>query len=88
MRRIHYENLHVGEVLTPALERNTRNSRRSVFDGDNVCLDLAIHSPPPEPAGDSLHRVVGCFAEPQGVARIGAQRRPSGRKGRKGDAKA
>src|SRR5262249_63317 len=40
----------------------------SSFNGDNVCLDLAVHSTPPEPLADSLRRDVGCFAKPRGIA--------------------
>ena len=36
----------------------------SVFDGDNVCLDLTVYTPPPEPLGDSLCGMVGCRAKP------------------------
>jgi hypothetical protein len=50
------------------LERNTHNSRMSVFDGDNVRLDLAVDRAPPEPLGDSLRRNVGGFTEPGGTA--------------------
>ena len=50
------------------LARNTLDSRPSVFDGDNVCLNLAVYSPPPEPLTDSFRRKVSCFAEPRGVA--------------------
>ena len=46
------------------------NSRLSAFDGDNVCLDLAVHSLAPKPLGDRFRRDVGCFAEPRGVARL------------------
>ena len=52
------------------LERNTHNAPLSVFDGDNVRLNLAVYSPPPEPLGDSFRRKVGCFAEARGVARL------------------
>lgn len=48
-------------------ERNTLNSRLSVFDGDNACLALAVYRPPPEPLGDSFRRKVGCFAGKIGV---------------------
>ena len=51
-------------------KRITRNSRPSVFDGDNVCLDLAVDRPPPEALGDSFRDDVGCFAKPRGVARL------------------
>src|SRR6266849_4663332 len=46
------------------------NRRLSVFGGDNVRLDLAVHSPPPETLGDRLRRGVGCFAESRIVARL------------------
>jgi hypothetical protein len=52
------------------LARNTLNSRLSAFDGDNVCLDLAVHIASPEPLGDRFRRDVGCFAEPRDVARL------------------
>ncbi len=41
---------------------------QSSFIGDNVCLDLAVDSAPPEPLADSLRRDVGCFAKPRGIA--------------------
>lgn len=40
----------------------------SAFNADNVCLDPAVDSAPPEPLGDSLRRDVGCFAKPRGIA--------------------
>ena len=52
------------------LERNTFNSRPSVFYGDNVRLDLGVHSPPAEPLGDRFGDDVGGFAEQRGVARL------------------
>jgi hypothetical protein len=52
------------------LERNTFNSRLSVLNGDNVSLDLGVHSPPPKPLGDRFSRDVGGFAEQRGVARL------------------
>ena len=57
-------------VFPPRRDRHTHNSRLSVFDSDNVRLDLAVHGPPPEPLGDRLRRDVGRFAEPRSVARI------------------
>src|SRR5688572_7571010 len=42
----------------------------SAFDGDNMCLDLAVHRAAPEALGDGLGRDVGCFAKPRGVARL------------------
>jgi hypothetical protein len=50
--------------------RDTRKSPRSVFKGDNVRLDLAVYSSPPEPPGDGFRRNVGGFAKPRGVARL------------------
>lgn len=44
------------------LERKASASRVS-FNGDNMCLDLAVHSTPPEPPGDRFR----CFAEPRGI---------------------
>ena len=49
------------------LERNPRGSL-SAFDGDNVCLDLAVDSSSPEPFGNSLRRDVGRFAKPGRIA--------------------
>jgi len=40
----------------------------SVFNGDNVCLDLAVDSAPPEALADRLRRGVGCFAKARGIA--------------------
>ena len=51
-------------VSNGMLERDTHNSRLSVFDSDNVRLDLAVHRSAPEPPGDSFSRNVGCFGEP------------------------
>ena len=51
-------------------ERNTLGSRLSVFDGDNVRLNLAVYCPSPEPLGDGFRRDVGCFVEPRGVTRL------------------
>jgi hypothetical protein len=56
--------------LQRMLERNTFNSRLSVLYGDNVRLDLGVHSPPPEPLGDRFGRDIGGFAEQRGVARL------------------
>lgn len=54
------------------------HSRPSVFDGDNVRLNLAVHSASPEPAGDRFRGDVGGFAEPRRVTRLdlAAQGRP------------
>src|SRR5688500_18849332 len=46
-----------------------RTYRLSVyFNGDDMRLDLAVDSAPPEPLGDCLLRDVGCFAKPRGIA--------------------
>jgi hypothetical protein len=51
-------------------ERNSFDSRPSGPYGDNVRLDLGVHSPPPEPLGDRFGRDVGRFAEQRRVARL------------------
>src|SRR5258705_8245610 len=52
------------------LPLDTTASRQSSLDGDNVCLNLAVHSLPPEPPGDRLRRNVGGLSEPRGVTRL------------------
>ena len=42
----------------------------SVFDGDYVRLDLAVHGPFPEPLSDRFRRDIGCLAEARGISRL------------------
>jgi len=42
--------------VTYLLVAHTHNSRLSVFDGDNVRLNLSVYSPPPKSLGDSFRR--------------------------------
>jgi len=51
-------------------ERKRHDSSLSVFDSDDVRLDLAVHRSPAEPLRDGFGRKFGCFTEPRGIARL------------------
>jgi|PlaIllAssembly_1097288.scaffolds.fasta_scaffold10745_6 hypothetical protein len=46
------------------------NSRPSVFDGDNVCLNLAFNSPSPKFQSYRFRNDVGCLAKPRAIVRL------------------
>src|SRR4029077_18795163 len=54
----------------PRYRDRSAASRLSVFDGNDVRLDLAVHSPPPETLGNRRCCAVGCFAETRSAARL------------------